>query len=75
MPYKGTITRIDGGGGMSDDEIFRTTLLDELASLEPEERRELTTTLRMVSKTIAEVPDGKMASHTLGVIAHLIDSH
>ena len=48
-------------------------LLDELASLVPQERRELAATLRRVSETFAEVPDGKTASHVLGVLAHLLD--
>jgi hypothetical protein len=73
MLNRGTITRIDGGGGMSDDEISRATLLDELASLDPQERRELTATLRMVSETFAEAPDGKTTSYVLGVVAHLLD--
>jgi hypothetical protein len=73
MLYIGTITRIDGGRGMSDDEISPATLLDELASLDAAARRELVTTLRTLSETFAEVPDGKAASHVLGVLAHLLD--
>ena len=34
---------------------------------------DLVTTLRQVSETFAEVPDGKIASHALGVLAHLLD--
>ena len=48
-------------------------LLDELARLDPPARRKLATILRQVSETFAEVPDGKTASHTLGVLAHLLD--
>ena len=48
-------------------------LLDELAGLDPQARRELATTFRQVSKTLAEVPDGKTTSHVLGVLAHLLD--
>ena len=29
--------------------------------------------LRKVSETFADVPDGKTASHTLGVLANLLD--
>ena len=29
--------------------------------------------LRNVAETFAEVPDGKTASHVLGVLAHLLD--
>ncbi len=55
---------------MSDTEMSQPTLL---AGLPPQERRQLTATLRRVSETFAEVPDGKTASHGLGVLAHLID--
>jgi hypothetical protein len=34
---------------------------------------ELATTLRQVSATFHEVPDGKTTSHVLGVLAHLLD--
>lgn len=59
---------------MSDHEISPATLLDELASLDAAARRELVTTLRTLSETFAEVPDGKAASHVLGVLAHLLDA-
>ncbi len=49
------------------------TLLDELAALGQAERQEVAEELRKVSETFAEVPDGKTASHTLGVLAHLLD--
>lgn len=48
-------------------------LLDEVAGLDPQGRGDLATTLRQVSETFAEVPDGKMTSHVLGVLAHLLD--
>ena len=48
-------------------------LVDELAALDPEARRELATTLRQVSETFAEVADGKTTSHVLGVLARLLD--
>ena len=48
-------------------------LLDELAALAPAQRRKVATLLKNVSETFAEVPDGKTASHVLGVLAHLLD--
>jgi hypothetical protein len=48
-------------------------LLDDLAGLDPQARRGLATTFRQVSETFAEVPDGRTASHVLGVLAHLLD--
>jgi hypothetical protein len=48
-------------------------LLDQLADLDPEERREVATIVRGLSETFAEVSDGKTASHVLGVLAHLLD--
>jgi hypothetical protein len=50
-----------------------TTLLDQLANLDPQERREVATIVRGLSETLAEVPDGKTTSHVLGVLAHLLD--
>jgi hypothetical protein len=47
--------------------------MDELANLGPEERRQFAATLRRLSETLAEVPDGKTASHVLGVLAYLLD--
>ena len=58
---------------MSDTETSPVTLLDGLAGLDPQGRRELATTLRQVSATFDEVPDGKTASFVLGVLAHLLD--
>ena len=58
---------------MSDTETSPLTLLDGLASLDPEARRELATNLRQVSATFHEVADGKTTSHVLGVLAHLLD--
>ena len=51
---------------MADTELFPPTLLDELASLDRQARRELATTPRQVSETFADVPDGRTASHVLG---------
>ena len=49
------------------------TLLDQLADLDPQERRQVATIVRDLSETLAEVPDGKTASHVLGALAHLLD--
>ncbi len=49
------------------------SLFDELVSLDPQARHELGTTLRQVSESFAEVPDGKTAAYVLGVLAHLLD--
>jgi hypothetical protein len=48
-------------------------LLDRLAGLDPQARREMAATLRTVSETFAQVPDGKTTSHVLGVLALLLD--
>ncbi len=58
---------------MSNKETSPATLFDELASLDPQERRELGTTLREVSESFAEVSEGKTTSYVLGVLAHLLD--
>jgi hypothetical protein len=58
---------------MSDTEMFPADLLDTLAALDPAQRRELATTLRCVAETLAEVSDGKTASHVLGVLARILD--
>jgi hypothetical protein len=55
------------------EEVSSATLLDQLAGLDPQERREVAATLRQVSETFAQVPDGKTASHVLGVLAHILD--
>ena len=68
-PANGTAARI-----MADTEdMSQPTLLGTLASLDPEERREVAAILRQVSETFAEVPDGKATSHVFGVLAHLLD--
>ena len=56
------------------EELSPATLLDQLASLDPQERREVATIIRGLSETLAEVPDGKTASHVLGVLAHLLET-
>ena len=55
------------------EEASPANLLDQLADLDPEERREVATIVRGLSETFAEVSDGKTASHVLGVLAHLLD--
>jgi hypothetical protein len=49
-------------------------LIDELAALDSTARGELAITLPHLSDTFDDVSDGKAASHTLGVLAHLLDS-
>jgi len=63
-----------GGEAMADTEKTPATLLDQLAALEPARRRELAKQLRKVAETFAEVPDGRDTAHTLGLLAHLLDS-
>ena len=58
---------------MADSEKTPATLLDELAALDLGHRREVATEWRTVAETFAEVPDGKSASHVLGVLAHVLD--
>jgi hypothetical protein len=59
---------------MADSEAGSpTNLLDQLADLDPQERREVATIVRGLSETLAEVSDGKTTSHVLGVLAHLLD--
>jgi hypothetical protein len=54
-------------------EVSPATLLDQLASLDPQERREVAAIVRRLSENLAEVPDAKTTSHVLGVLAHLLD--
>jgi hypothetical protein len=58
---------------MADTDKTSTTLVDELAALDPARRRELAAALRSTAETLAEVRDGRTASHTVGVLAHLLD--
>ncbi len=55
------------------DKALRAALLENLAGLDPGERREVATTLQGLSATFSEVPDGKTAAYVLGVLAHLLD--
>ena len=55
------------------EQVSPANLLHQLADLDPRERREVATIVRGLSQTLAEVSDGKTASHVLGVLAHLLD--
>jgi hypothetical protein len=48
--------------------------LDRTPGLDPQARHEMAATLRNVSETFTEVPDGRTASRVLGVLAHLLES-
>ena len=50
------------------------TLLDEMAALDPAQRREVAKELREVAETFVEVADGRDTAHTLGLLAYLLDS-
>jgi ABC-type polar amino acid transport system ATPase subunit len=58
---------------MSGTEKPHAVLLDELAALDPAQRREVAKELRKVAETFAEVPDGKHTAHTLRLLAHFLD--
>ena len=59
---------------MADTEgLSPAALLDQLASLDPQERRDVAAVVRRLSDTLADVSDNKTASHVLGVLAHLLD--
>ena len=47
-------------------------VLNELASLNPQQRREVAAALRGVAETFTGVPDGRHAAHTLRLLAHLL---
>ncbi len=59
---------------MADSEKTPATLFDYLAALDPSQRREVAKELRKVAETFAEVPDGRDTAHTLGLLAHTLDS-
>jgi hypothetical protein len=50
-----------------------STLLDNLAALDPAQRRMVAESLRKMSETFADVSDGGQTAHTLGLLAHLLD--
>ncbi len=58
--------------GMMAEEMSSAALISEMARLDLQERRHLAAALRQVSQTFGEVPDGKTASHVLGVLARLL---
>ena len=57
---------------MSGTEKTAPTLLDDLAAIDPSQRREVAAALRGVAETFAGVPDGRHA-HTPGLLAHFLD--
>jgi hypothetical protein len=59
---------------MADPEqVSAATLLDQMADLDPQERRQVATIVRDLSETLAEVPDGKKTAYVLGILARLLD--
>ena len=52
---------------MSGTETSHTALLNELAALNPQQRRGVAATLRRVAETFTEVPDGRDTAHALPV--------
>jgi hypothetical protein len=57
---------------MADTDITPETLLDELAALDPAQRREVAKELRKVAETFAEVSDGHTGD-THWMLAHWLD--
>jgi hypothetical protein len=57
------------GGARADTDKTAATLLDELAALDPPQRREVAAALRSVAETLAGVPDGRHTARTLRAIA------
>ena len=55
------------------EEITAAALLDQLAALDPVQRRELAKKLRAVADTCAEVDDGRQTAHALGLLTHFLD--
>jgi hypothetical protein len=49
-------------------------LLDELAALNPPQRREVAKELRTVAETFTQVLDGRGTAHTIRLLAHFLDS-
>lgn len=48
-------------------------LLDDLAALDPSQRREVAKELREVAETFTQVPDGRHTAHSLRLLAHWLD--
>ena len=59
---------------MADTEMSPATLLDEVAALNPHQRRQVAKELRKVAETFAGVPDGRGTTHTRRLLAHWLDS-
>lgn len=58
------------GNSISDQEPSAVTLLDQLTAVDLHGRCELAATLRNVSETFAEVPDGRHTAQALGLLGH-----
>lgn len=66
-------SRLGHAGAVANTNKTTRMLIDQLAALDPARRRELAAALRTVAETVADVRDGKTASHVVGVLAHLLD--
>ena len=53
---------------MADTEKSAAMLLDDLATLNPSQRREVAKELRTVAETFAEVPDGRHTAHIVRLL-------
>jgi hypothetical protein len=49
-------------------------LLDELAALDPPQRREVAAALRSMAETVAGVPDAGDTADALRMLAYMLDS-
>ncbi len=59
---------------MADTKTSPATLLDELAPSTPRSGMRWPRSCGKVAETFAEEPDGRDTAHTLGLLAHLLDS-
>ena len=59
---------------MANIEKSPATLLDKMAVLDPHKRWDVANEPHKVAETFAEVPDGRHTAHTLGLLAHFLDS-
>jgi hypothetical protein len=55
-------------------EKSHAALLDELAALDPPQRREVAKELRKVAEPFAGVPDGRDTAHMPGMLAQMLDT-
>jgi hypothetical protein len=60
-------------GAMADTDNAPETLLGDLATLEPSQRREVAAVQQTVAETFAEVPDGRNTAHALRLLAYWLD--